>query len=94
LWLFHANPGSAPEGALGPLRRAIGKVASLGEAVTKGIQEPDEEELRDLSKRLGAVKKELMTMGRDLMVTSPRTRPLRLTNSSARLGKLSKPTGK
>jgi hypothetical protein len=63
--------GSAPEGALGPLRRAIRKVSMLGEAVTKGIQEPDEEELRDLAKRLGAVKKELMAMGRDLVVNQP-----------------------
>jgi hypothetical protein len=39
--------------------------------VTKGVLEPDEEELRDLAKRLGAVKKELMTMGRDLMVNQP-----------------------
>jgi hypothetical protein len=65
------TPGSAPEDALGPLRWAIGKVATLGEAVTKGIQEPDEEELPDLAKRLGAVKKELMTMGRDLPVNQP-----------------------
>jgi hypothetical protein len=65
------HPGSAPEGVLGPLRRAIGKVATLGEAVTKGVQEPDEEELRDLAKRLGAVKKELMAVGRDLMVNQP-----------------------
>jgi hypothetical protein len=43
--------GSAPEGVLGPLRRAIGKVATLFEAVTKGVQEPDEEELHDLARR-------------------------------------------
>ncbi len=30
--------------------------------------EPDETELRNLAKKLGAVKKELMTMGRELMV--------------------------
>jgi hypothetical protein len=65
------TPGSAPEGALGPLRRVIGKVATLGEAVTKGIEEPNEEELRDLAKRLGAIKKELITMGRDLLVNQP-----------------------
>ncbi len=39
--------------------------------MTKGVQEPDEEELRDLAKRLGAAKKELMTLGRDLMVNQP-----------------------
>jgi hypothetical protein len=43
----------------------------LGEAMTKGVLEPDEKELRDLARRLGAVKKELMTMGRDLMVNQP-----------------------
>jgi hypothetical protein len=65
------NPASAPEGVLGPLRQAIGKIAALSEAVTLGVQEPDEEELRDLAKRLGAAKKELMAMGRDLMVNQP-----------------------
>jgi hypothetical protein len=65
------NVGSEPEGVLGPLRWAIGKVALLGKAVTKGVLEPIEEELRNLARRLGAVKKELMTMGRDLMVNQP-----------------------
>jgi hypothetical protein len=46
-------------------------VAVLSKAVTRGVQEPDEEELRDLARRLGAVKKELMAMGRDLMVNQP-----------------------
>jgi hypothetical protein len=63
--------GSAEEDALDPLRRAIGKVAMLSEAVTKGVLEPDEGELRDLAKRLWAVKKELMTLGRELMVNQP-----------------------
>jgi hypothetical protein len=39
--------------------------------VTKGVLEPDERELRDLAKKLGVVKKELMTMGRELMVNQP-----------------------
>jgi hypothetical protein len=56
------NPASGPDDALGPLRRAIGKIATLNEAVTKGVQEPDEEELRDLAKKLGTAKKELMAM--------------------------------
>jgi hypothetical protein len=43
--------------ALGPLRRVLGRVASLGEAVTLGVSEPEEGGLRDLAKRLGAVKK-------------------------------------
>jgi hypothetical protein len=46
-------------------------VATLGEAVTKGVLEPDEGELRDLAKKLGAVKRELMTLGRELMVNQP-----------------------
>jgi CRISPR/Cas system CSM-associated protein Csm2 small subunit len=63
--------GAEGEDALGPLRRAIGKVASLGEAVTVGVIEQDEEELRDLAKRLGVIKRELMAMGRGLMVNQP-----------------------
>jgi hypothetical protein len=65
------NPASGPEDVLGPLRRAIGKIATLNEAVTMGVQEPEEEELRDLAKKLGAAKKELMAMGRDLVVNQP-----------------------
>ncbi len=65
------NLASAPEGVLGPLRWAIGKIAALSEAVTLGVREPDEEELCDLAKRRGAAKKELMAMGRDLMVKQP-----------------------
>jgi hypothetical protein len=65
------NVGAAEEDALGPLRRAIGRVATLGNAVTKGVSEPDEGELRDLAKKLGAVKRELMTLGRGLMVNQP-----------------------
>ncbi len=63
--------GSEEEGVLGPLRRAIGKVATLGEAVTKRVRKPDEEELRDLARKLGPIKNELMTMGRNLMVNQP-----------------------
>ncbi len=36
--------------------------------MTKGVLEPDKGELRELAKKLGAVKKELMTLGRELMV--------------------------
>ncbi len=42
---FGVDPASRPDDALGPLRKAIGKVATLTEAVTKGVQEPDEEGL-------------------------------------------------
>jgi methyl-accepting chemotaxis protein len=62
------DPASRPDDALGPLRKAIGKVAALKEAVTKGVQEPDEEGLRDLARKLGAVKKEIMAMNRSLVV--------------------------
>ncbi len=65
------NPASGPEDVLRPLRRATGEIATLSEAVTMGVQEPDEEELRDLAKKLGAAKKELMVMGRDLVVNQP-----------------------
>ncbi len=46
--------GTEGEDALGPLRRALGRVASLGEAVTSGVLENEERGLRDLAKRLGA----------------------------------------
>jgi hypothetical protein len=66
------NPASGLDDILWPLRRVIGKVAAtLSEAVTKGVQEPEEEELRDLAKKLGAAKKELMAMSRDLVVNQP-----------------------
>jgi hypothetical protein len=67
------NPASGPDDALGPLRRAIGKIATLNETVTKGVQEPDEEELRDLARKLEAARKEVMAMGRDLVVNQPAT---------------------
>jgi hypothetical protein len=63
--------GTKSEDALGPLRRALGKVASLGEDVSSGVLEPEEGGLRDLAKRLEAVKKELMVLGRGLMVSQP-----------------------
>jgi hypothetical protein len=65
------NPASGLDDILGPLRRAIGKIAMLSEAVTKGVQELDEEELRGLAKKLGTAKKELMAMSRDLVVNQP-----------------------
>jgi hypothetical protein len=60
--------GAEDKDALGPLRRALGRVASLSEAVTTGVLEPEEGGLHDLAKRLGAVKREL---GRGLMVSQP-----------------------
>ncbi len=67
------DPASRPDDALGPLRKAIGKIASLTEAVTKGVQEPDEEGLRDLARKLGTAKKEIMAMSRGLVVGQPAT---------------------
>jgi hypothetical protein len=67
------DPASRPDDALGPLRKAIGKIASLTEAVTKGVQEPDEEELRDLARKLGTAKKEIMALNRGLVVGQPAT---------------------
>jgi hypothetical protein len=46
-------------------------MASLTEAVAKGVQEPDEEELRDLARKLGTVKKEIMALNRGLVVGQP-----------------------
>jgi hypothetical protein len=63
--------GAEGEDALGPLRRVLGKVASLSEAVTLGVSEPEEGGLRDLAKRLGAVKKELIALNRELIVSQP-----------------------
>jgi hypothetical protein len=65
------NPASGPDDILEPLRRAIGETATLSEAVTMGVQEPDEEELCDLAKKLGVAKKELMAMVRELVVNQP-----------------------
>ncbi len=62
------DPTSKPEDSLGPLRRAIGAATHLAEAVTKEVQDPSEERLRDLARKLGAVKKEIMAMSKSLMV--------------------------
>jgi hypothetical protein len=68
---FGVDPASRPDDALGPLKKAIGKVVTLAEAMTKGVQEPDEEGLRDLARKLGTVKKEIMVMNRSLVVGQP-----------------------
>ncbi len=62
------GPASKPEDSLGPLRKAIGVVTHLAEAVAKEVQDPSEERLRDFARKLGAAKKEIMTMNRSLMV--------------------------
>jgi hypothetical protein len=62
------DPTSKPDDGLGPLRKAVGGVAALTEAVAKEVQEPDEERLRELARKLGAAKKEIMAMKRSLVV--------------------------
>jgi hypothetical protein len=70
-FLEHFNEGgpvSMPEDSLGPLRKAVGAATHLTEAVTKEVQDPSEERLRDLARKLAAAKKEIMAMSRSLMV--------------------------
>jgi hypothetical protein len=62
------GPASKLEDSLGPLRKAIGVVTHLTEAVAEEVQDPSEERLRDLARKLGAAKKEIMAMNRSLMV--------------------------
>jgi hypothetical protein len=57
------------EDVLGPLRRAMGRIASLNEAVNVAKAAPEEGELRDLGWKLGLAKRELMALGRDLMMS-------------------------
>jgi hypothetical protein len=61
--------GSEKEDALGPLRRATGRIAGLNEAVNLAKITPEEGRLRDLSRKLGVAKKELMALGRELMMS-------------------------
>jgi hypothetical protein len=62
------GPVLEPEDGLGPLRRAIGEATHLAETVTKEVQDPSEERLRDLARKLGAVKKEIIATNRSLVV--------------------------
>jgi hypothetical protein len=59
--------GSKEEDALGPLRRAMGRIAGLNEAVNLAKAAPEEGQLRDLGRKLGVSKKELMALGRVLV---------------------------
>jgi hypothetical protein len=59
----------AKEDALGPLRRAMGKVADLNEAIARMEDAPEEEGLRALGQELSKVKRELMSLGRVLMMS-------------------------
>jgi hypothetical protein len=70
-FLLHLEEGglaSQPDDRLGPLRGAIEAATHLAESVTKEVQDPSEERLRDLARKLGAARKEIMAMSRSLMV--------------------------
>jgi molybdenum-dependent DNA-binding transcriptional regulator ModE len=60
---------SEEKDALGPLRWALGRIASLNEAVTQAVVTPEEGRLRDLGRKLGVAKKELMALDRDMMTS-------------------------
>jgi hypothetical protein len=60
---------STKEDALSPLRRAVGKVVGLNEAIARMEDAPEEEGLRALGRELSKVKKELMSLGRILMMS-------------------------
>jgi hypothetical protein len=97
-FLEHFNEGgpvSMPEDSLGPLRKAVGAATHLTEAVTKEVQDPSEERLRDLARKLGAAKKEIMAMSRSLMVgqsASLATEANRLANDAGEAIKSSRET--
>jgi hypothetical protein len=56
------NPASQPEDSLAPLKRAVEAATHLAETVAKEIQDPSEERLRDLARKLGVAKKEIMAL--------------------------------
>jgi hypothetical protein len=60
---------SEKEDALGPLRRVMGKVADLNEAIGRVEDAPVEERLMALGRELSQVKRELMLLGRVLMMS-------------------------
>jgi hypothetical protein len=62
------DPAPKPGDSLAPLRKAIETATHLAEAVAKKIQDPGEERLRDLARKLGTAKKEIMALSRSLMV--------------------------
>jgi hypothetical protein len=62
------NPAYKPEDSLAPLRKAIVAATHLVETVAKEVQDPSEERLRDLTRKLGAAKKEIMALSRSLIV--------------------------
>ncbi len=67
--LYGRSVADEKEDALDPLRRAMGKVASLNEAVARMEGASEEEGLWELGWRLSEVRKELMSLGRVLMMS-------------------------
>jgi hypothetical protein len=65
---FEDDPAPGPEDSLAPLRKATETATHLAGAVAKEIQDPSEERLRDLARKLGTVNKEIMALSRSLMV--------------------------
>jgi methionine aminopeptidase len=57
------------EGGLGPLRRIMGKVADLNEAAVRAEDAPEEERLSALGRELSKVKRDVMSLGRVLMMS-------------------------
>jgi hypothetical protein len=62
------NPASQPEDSLASLKKTIEAATHLVETVAKEIQDPSEERLQDLARKLGVMKKEIMALSRSLMV--------------------------
>jgi hypothetical protein len=67
--LYGRTMADQKEDALGPLLRMVEKVAGLNEAIAKMKDAPEEEGLRGLGWRLGEAKRELMSLGRVLMMS-------------------------
>jgi hypothetical protein len=67
-FIIEDDPAPKSGESLAPLRKAIETATHLVEAVAKEIQDPGEERLRDLARKLGTAKKEIMALSRSLMV--------------------------
>jgi hypothetical protein len=65
------DPAPSSGDSLAPLRKAIETATHLAETMVKEIQDPGEERLRDLARKLGTAKKEIMALSRSLKVGQP-----------------------
>ncbi len=89
------GPAPRPEDSLGPLKGVITSATRLTEAVAKEVQDPNEERLWDLARKLGTAKKEIMTLSRSLMVgqsASVATEAHRLASDAGEVIKSSRDT--